>query len=329
MKQVKRIISLLMAAVLMLGICTGCKSDKDDGGVPGLLVDGKEVKIENVAMVGDEGIPYDQFRYFFLTLVDQAEASGALETDKETTEEYIINSALESVLSNYVVKQIAAEVGQELSAEDMEMMKSSAESAKEQFSSLDEYEARLEQMHLTEDLYLELLTNQYLDEKVYNYLCGTEFLQYKDEAFAEIKEKYVRASHILVDDKSLAEELTMRARAGEDFDTLVADYGGDPGMENNPDGYYFTEGEMVTEFYEGTLALEEGEISDPIKSEYGYHVIKRLPLEDEYLEKNLVNFFKKTTVIADVYKKYIDDRIAALEITPDEHFGDISLDSVR
>ena len=52
-------------------------------------------------------------------------------------------------------------------------------------------------------------------------------------------------------------------------------------MESSPDGYVFTEGEMVDEFYQGTKALEVGGVSDPIKSSYGWHIIQRLPLRDE------------------------------------------------
>ncbi|MBR3867666.1 MAG: peptidylprolyl isomerase, partial [Butyricicoccus sp.] len=72
-----------------------------------------------------------------------------------------------------------------------------------------------------------------------------------------------------------------RAQAGEDFEALIETYNEDPGMEANPEGYVFTEGTMVTEFYEGTLALEDDAVSEPIESSYGWHIIKRLPLRDE------------------------------------------------
>ena len=49
-------------------------------------------------------------------------------------------------------------------------------------------------------------------------------------------------------------------------------------MKANPDGYVFGPGEMVTEFEEGTKALQPGQISQPIQSSFGWHIILRLPL---------------------------------------------------
>ena len=77
-----------------------------------------------------------------------------------------------------------------------------------------------------------------------------------------------------------AKEIAEKARGGADFDALIAEYNEDPGMTTNPDGYVFAEGTMVDEFYEGTKALAENAVSDPIKTSYGWHVILRLPLRD-------------------------------------------------
>ena len=68
------------------------------------------------------------------------------------------------------------------------------------------------------------------------------------------------------------------------FDELMWTYGQDPGVETYPNGYTFGEGEMVTEFYEGAIALEPGAFSAPIKTDYGYHIIMRMPLDTESLE---------------------------------------------
>ena len=60
------------------------------------------------------------------------------------------------------------------------------------------------------------------------------------------------------------------------------DYSEDTGLATNPDGYQAVEaGQMVPEFEEASLALEPGEISDIVESDYGYHIILRLPLEVE------------------------------------------------
>ncbi len=75
--------------------------------------------------------------------------------------------------------------------------------------------------------------------------------------------------------KALAEELLGRAKAGEDFDALVAEYNEDPGQTE--EGYTFGPGEMQEAFEEAAFALGIDEISDVVETNYGYHIIKRIP----------------------------------------------------
>lgn len=110
-----------------------------------------------------------------------------------------------------------------------------------------------------------------------------------EETVAEFyNENYITAKHILVlseggkaksDDeaKKQAEKILKDVKAGKDFDKLMTEFGEDPGVQSNPDGYTFTKGEMVPEFETAAYALKEGEVSDIIKTSYGYHIIKRLP----------------------------------------------------
>ncbi|MDR0272253.1 MAG: peptidylprolyl isomerase [Clostridiales bacterium] len=74
----------------------------------------------------------------------------------------------------------------------------------------------------------------------------------------------------------LAMELWARAVAGEDFDALIAEYGEDLGMEASPNGYSFVSGAMVQEFEEATRNLQIGEISEPVRTTYGFHIILRI-----------------------------------------------------
>lgn len=105
----------------------------------------------------------------------------------------------------------------------------------------------------------------------------------------EEEEKIFAAKHILImadyeDAQALAESLAERAKAGEDFAELVAEYGQDPGMQQSPEGYTFTRGVMVPEFESATEALEIGDISGVVESQFGYHIIKRIqPNEDDVM----------------------------------------------
>lgn len=88
-----------------------------------------------------------------------------------------------------------------------------------------------------------------------------------------------------------AEELLKQLRESDEpltlFDTLMQEYSEDTGLAAYPDGYDFTAGDMVAPFEEGTRALEYGEISDIIESDYGYHIILRLDPADEELAAQL------------------------------------------
>ena len=137
------------------------------------------------------------------------------------------------------------------------------------------------------------------------------------------EDNYITAKHILIttvdpasgETKRTDEEATKEAQsildrinAGEDFDTLMNQYSEDTGLSNNPNGYTFTEGQMLTEFYDGAKALAEDEVSELVKSSYGYHIIKRVKLDDSQFDN-----FKSDIVSAisgsmdELLKQWIDE----------------------
>jgi peptidyl-prolyl cis-trans isomerase C len=108
-----------------------------------------------------------------------------------------------------------------------------------------------------------------------------------DEAVKQIgEEKEVRARHILFrtpagDDKASKEAedkvkaVITRLKKGEDFAKVAGEVTEDPsGKANGGDLGYFTKDQMVPEFAETAFKLESGQISDPVKTQFGWHVIK-------------------------------------------------------
>ena len=91
-----------------------------------------------------------------------------------------------------------------------------------------------------------------------------------DEAAAE--EKAELARQIAGELQAIEDPAELEAR----FQELKAEHGEDPGAEEG--GYVFGPGVMVQDFYDGTQALEIGQVSDPVQTSYGYHVILRRPL---------------------------------------------------
>lgn len=100
----------------------------------------------------------------------------------------------------------------------------------------------------------------------------TYFDENKD-SFGEAEQ--VKASHILVEDENKAKEIKAKLDAGEDFAALAKEYSTDESTkESGGELGYFAKGTMVTEFDDAAFTLAVNQISDPVKTEYGYHIIK-------------------------------------------------------
>lgn len=88
-------------------------------------------------------------------------------------------------------------------------------------------------------------------------------------------EDEVRARHILVEEEAQAIAVRERLEAGEEFAEIAREVSQDPGSaRNGGDLGFFTAGRMVAPFSEAAFALEPGEVSEPVETQFGWHVIK-------------------------------------------------------
>jgi parvulin-like peptidyl-prolyl isomerase len=87
--------------------------------------------------------------------------------------------------------------------------------------------------------------------------------------------KKIRASHILVDKHSQALKIIEELKAGRDFKDLARQYSTCPSGKRGGDLGFFGRGQMVKEFERMAFALKVGEVSDPVKTQFGYHLIKK------------------------------------------------------
>ena len=87
----------------------------------------------------------------------------------------------------------------------------------------------------------------------------------------------IKCSHILVEKLSQAIAILDRIKQGEKFGKLAKELSIDSGSAKRDGNLgYFGRGKMVKEFETVAFSLEVGKISEPVKTQYGYHIIKRL-----------------------------------------------------
>ncbi len=99
--------------------------------------------------------------------------------------------------------------------------------------------------------------------------------QVYDEAVKQVKnEEEVHARHILVPTEDEAKAILAQLKGGADFATLAKEKSKDPGAADGGDLGYFTKDQMVPEFAEVAFKLDKGQLSDPVKTQFGWHIIK-------------------------------------------------------
>ncbi len=90
----------------------------------------------------------------------------------------------------------------------------------------------------------------------------------------------MRASHILVKDKGLADKIYAEVKSGGNFALYARRYSTCPSKEKGGDLGWFGPGQMVKEFEEATKRLGYGAISKPVRTQFGWHVIKKTGVKE-------------------------------------------------
>lgn len=298
----KNLLIITMIMILSLGLF-GCNKNTE-----GL-----------VAQVNGETITEEEFNadyQVFKTLYEKQLGKDALQQvgpDGKTLEQSLKDSILEKLIMERIVAKEAEAMNIGISDEEVALP---LEGYINELGGQEKFDEFLKNNEITKEFFEDNMRKELLvDKHKEQFLNGVTITD--EEArdfFEENKENLVilRASHILVETEEEGNAIIEKLNNGEDFATLAtlesldsvsAAEGGDLG--------YFGKGSMIAEFEEAAMALEEGEISNLVKTEVGYHIIQLHERKDTFEEliDEIINLLKEQEYLAAIQKLRDDAKV--------------------
>lgn len=268
---------------------------------------------DTVAKVNGEKISIEEYTKDYDIIKKRYEAQFGPEFFEEKNEEgkTMGNVLKENVLDKLVIEAIIMQKASEdkiLPTE--EEINAQIKSFKEMVGGKEGFDKFLETNEMTEEYFKSGIKKELTVEKYREKYLKDLKLTDKEmkEYYEKNKAKYVtiKASHILVEKEEEAKAIVAELKAGGDFGELSKKSTEPGAAERKGDLGYFGRGQMVAEFEKAAFALKVGEISEPVKTDYGYHVIKVTDKKDS-LDK------VKEEVKTDLENEKFEERLKALK----------------
>lgn len=303
-----RILSIVLAALMLCALLTGCM-----GGKTVLKINGNAISedIFSSAIAQADSFYQQNYGFSMAEMLDQELAEGKTGADMLKEEAEGLVKEFESV------RLFAKENGIELTAEDKQSIKDAKQSQIDSAGGRKAFVDSLAQSGVNETYFDYIMESQMIYQKLLTELFSGEgkYAPSAEMVAEKLATGYARIKHVLIqaaegdedyaDKKAKAEDVAKRAAAGEDFEALIKEFGEDPGMESNTEGYIIDEkgftpsgSQMITEFTEASFKLAENGVSGLVPSTYGFHIIKRYPLNKEYALANYQSFSGEFAMVA-------------------------------
>ncbi|MDR3277591.1 MAG: peptidylprolyl isomerase [Oscillospiraceae bacterium] len=348
--KLRKILAAALGAVMLLTAVTACQAKSaretfSDGTVM-FTVGGYDVTWDEYyfylsGIIGYLEETYGEFPDLSVPKKDDPESEGLSQRD------YVLSSALDEATTYGAIEYGAKELGVALTDEDRAEIAFDRERAEENNGGHDAFVALLAENGLGETVYTRLSELEYLQNRCISSMFGDGGANLTDAELAEYtaEDDYLMAKHILLltsvaeaDGTStpMTEEETaatlenaralsaqLDAYTGNDFDAFFdelmnANSEDAGGLALNPNGYLFQSGDMVTEFEEGTRALEIGGHSGVVATDYGYHIIYRRPVDYDAVPAAVTraggNDTLRAVVAQEMYSALRDGWIAEMEV---------------
>jgi parvulin-like peptidyl-prolyl isomerase len=269
-----RFISVFAALALALA-AAGCGGGGDDEGAAA------EVPADAIAVVGDREIPKSEYD----RLLSQAQSTYEArqqEFPEAGTPEYaqLRNALVASLVQQAQFEIVAEEMG--ITVSDEEVHKRLDELKQQLFKGDEEaYQAELKKQGLTEEQVLTDLRSRMISEKVFEKVTSdiqvsdADIQAYYNENKSQFEQPASRqVRHILVKTKAKADQIHQQLENGADFATLAKKYSQDPTSKASGGEFTAQKGATVAPFDKVAFSLKTGELSEPVKTQFGWHIIE-------------------------------------------------------
>lgn len=273
-----RLIALLAVGLVAAFIAAGCGSEN------------RSVGANDVAVVGDQQITKEQFEQ----LIDRACANyekNNQDCPAAGTREYVTlrGQAMQFLVQREQFEQKAEELGLKISdsevAKQMQTIKAQYWGKNGECDAACEkkYQAEIKKQRVTDEQVRQDVRASVVQNKIYEKVTAGVTVSDKEieEYYKKNKQTYIQPEsrdvrHILVKKRALAESLYQRAKSGENFAALAKKYSTDPGTKKQGGKLPIANGRQLPEFDKAAFALKTGEVSQPVKTSAGWHIILAL-----------------------------------------------------
>jgi foldase protein PrsA len=273
-RHLRRILILPIAAAFLFA-AVACGGDDDDGDVPS----------NAVAVIGDQTVTKADFDRL-LTQAQSSYKESKRKFPKPGTEEYV---QLRDQIVSYLVQR--AQFAEEAEKRDIEVSDKQVDKRLDQLvqqffdGNKKRYEKQLKDNGVTEDQVRSDIEAQLIQEELFKDV--TKDVKVSDaearKYYGENKEQYQTPAqrdirHILVkkNQQALANQLAAQLRSGGSFPKLARQYSQDPGSKKQGGRLEISKGQTVAPFDKVAFSIARNRISDPVKTQFGWHVIEAL-----------------------------------------------------